>query len=271
MHGRRLSLLVWLAILGIVAALVIASHVTDLAIDVRYAALSAALGALVAASEIVSRYRDEPVQALTSSPASIYLMVNATVSAVTYGLLTRYATTITPALADDPLMRSITAGFGAMAILRTKFFTLRTEGGEEISIGPDAAVTAFLNAADRGIDRLRAYRRLMLVSEEAMKTARPEVGADFLQISLAAFQNLSSEEKADFTQIIDDMKRAPFPPSLKLRAISYGVLGIAGERNFKQVMEGLRAYVQTESTGAGTADDPAVTPEDDAPQPGSTG
>lgn len=275
MHGRRLSLLIWILVLGGVAALVIAGSLTDLPTDLPYAALAAALGATVAASEIISRYRDEPMQALASSPASIYLLLNASISGLAYGLLTKYSATLVPSLADDPLMRSVVAGFGAMAILRTKFFTLRTEGGEEVAIGPDAAVSAFLSAADRGIDRLRAARRLELVGAEAEKTSRPEAGGDYLQISIAAFQNLSTEEKAEFAQIIDDMKSAPYPPSLKLRAISYGLLGIAGERNFRQVMEGLRAYAPPEksepaaSAGEGAITDPRrdVSPPSDVVRP----
>jgi hypothetical protein len=251
-YGRRLSLVIWLVILVGGAALIVAGGFTDLPIQLRYSLLATVFGATVAASEIVSRYRDEPMQALTSTPASIYLLVNAAVSGLVYGLLTKYSGTIIPSLAGDPLMRSVVAGFGAMAILRTKFFTYRTEGGEEVGIGPDAAVSAFLNAADRGIDRLRASRRLWLVTQEAENTFRPEVGGDFLQISLAAFQNLSTEEKAEFAQIIEDMKSAPYPPSLKLRAISYGLLGIAGERSFKEVMRGLRVYAPSEEPGGST-------------------
>lgn len=266
MHGRRLSVFIWIVFFVVAAAVLVGDAFMDLSSDARYALLSAALGATVGASEIVSRYRDEPMQALTSSPASIYMLMNATVSALTYGLLTKYAETVIPSLTDDPLMRSIVAGFGAMAILRTKFFTLRTEGGEEVAIGPDAAVTAFLNAADRGIDRIRASRRLALVSEEAEKTSRPEAGADFLQISLAAFQNLSSEEKTELTEIIEDMKTAPFSAGLKLRAIAYGLLNVTGERNFQRVMEGLRAYAPAQEAAEpspAAAAGPAAPDEDE--------
>jgi hypothetical protein len=267
-HGRRLSVFIWILFLVVAAAVLIVDATTDLSSDARYALLSAALGATVGASEIVSRYRDEPMQALATSPAAIYMLMNAAVSAFTYGLLTTYAEAVIPALADDPLMRSIVAGFGAMAILRTKFFTLRTEGGEEVAIGPDAAVTAFLNAADRGIDRIRASRRLALVSQEAEKTLRPDAGGDFFLISLAAFQNLESEDKAKIAKIIDDMKSAPFSPDLKLRAIAYGLLNVAGERNFLRVMEGLRAYAPGEPS-AGSP--PATSSPGAAPSTAASG
>jgi hypothetical protein len=79
-------------------------------------------------------------------------------------------------------------------------------------------------------------------------------------MSLAAFQNLSTDEKADFARVIDDMKSAPYTPSLKLRAIAYGLLNIAGERSFHEVMEGLRQYALRADS-----DHPAPPVEPDAP------
>src|SRR5215211_4947758 len=95
-----------------------------------YVVLAGAFGAVVGASELISRYRDEPTLALRTTAAFMYLTLNASVSACTYGLLTQYANSIIPNLAHDRLLTSLVAGFGAMAILRSKFFTLRTEAGE---------------------------------------------------------------------------------------------------------------------------------------------
>ena len=157
--------------------------------------LSGILGASVGTAELVSRYRDEPMQALRSAPALTYLGLNALVSICVYGLLTHYTKTLVPTLIKRSSMRSIAAGFGAMAILRSKFFTLRTEKGEDIGVGPDAAISAFLSAADRGVDRVRAKRRLDLVFKSASRVSRVEYIKDFLKVSLLSFQNLNKVEK----------------------------------------------------------------------------
>jgi hypothetical protein len=204
--------------------------------------LSGILGASVGASEIVSRYRDEPTQALRSAPALTYLCINALVSVCVYGLLSHYSKTLIPALAKDPLMRSITAGFGAMAILRSKFFTLHTEKGEDIGIGPDAAISAFLSSADRGIDRVRAKRRLDLVFRSAGRLPKVEIIKDFIKVSLLSFQNLSNDEKEEINKKIDDIYAddARFPNGdLKLQAICYAVLIIVGEYNFNKLINNL--------------------------------
>jgi hypothetical protein len=215
-----------------------------------YVLVSAGLGATVGASELVSRYRDEPLRALGSLSAVWYLFLNAGVSAFAYGILTRYGHSIAPALVNDRLMTSFVAGFGAMALVRSKFFTLRTEKGEDIAVGPDAAVSAFLAAADRGVDRSRAAKRMDLVIRRTTEISNFEHTGSFIEASLAAFQNLSNDEKAALTnEIASVYEKTALPPRLKLQAICYGLLRITGEKNFNQLMTGLERYTnqQTEN------------------------
>ena len=204
--------------------------------------LSGILGAIVGSSEIVSRYRDEPARALRSAPALTYLGLNALVSICVYGLLTHYAKTFIPSLSKDPLMRSITAGFAAMAILRSKFFTLRTEKGDDVGIGPDAAISAFLSAADRGVDRVRAKRRLDLVFESASKISQLDHCKDSIKVSLLSLQNLGTRDMAEINKTIDDIFKddSRFPDTeLKLQAICYEVLTTVGEYNFSKLISNL--------------------------------
>jgi hypothetical protein len=207
-----------------------------------YTALSAVIGGLVGGSELMSRYRDEPTRALVCPPAVAYVALNATISACAYGLLTKYSETIIPGLEGDKLMTALTGGFAAMAILRSKFFTLRTENGEDVAVGPDAAISAFLSAADRGVDRVRAANRLELVFHKARAVTAPEKGRDFIEASLAAFQNLSDEEKSALTGKIEAIYGTKYPEDLKLQAMCYGVLNLTGERDFNQVMTNLVDY-----------------------------
>jgi hypothetical protein len=249
--GRRFSLLILSLLLIGAAALIIAANAIDLDPVFHrqglYVGLALTFGAAVAASELVSRYTDEPMQALVSSAGVVYCLLNGLVSALVYGLLVRYGKSILPGIAKDRLMMSVAAGFGAMALLRSKFFTLRTPAGEDISIGPDAAIQSFLDAADRSVDRVRAERRLRLVVEWAQQIKPPEAGADFIEVSLAAFQNLSTEEKKEFRGIIDDLSKKPYTPELKLQAISYGLLRLSGERIFKEFMTSLKDYAPRSS------------------------
>jgi hypothetical protein len=80
------------------------------------------------------------------------------------------------------------------------------------------------------------------VFERSSGIQPPSIGSDFLQISLAAFQNLSAEDKAAVAERIDSVARSPYPPELKLQVICYAVLGVAGERNFNTMMDNLERY-----------------------------
>ncbi len=224
---------------------------TVCAVTAVYAGLAGLLGVIVGAAELTSRYRDEPQQALLSNAGLNYLLLNGTMSVAVYGLLTRYSQGIFPEISNDQLMTSIVAGFGAMAVLRSKFFTIRTDQGEDISVGPDAAVSAFLNAADRGVDRARASRRLALVFRRAGRIADPSRGREFIEISLAAFQNLSRDDKANFVGLLGTITDSRYPEALKLQAICYAMLSFTGEKNFNDIMTNLEEYTQS------TANNPA--------------
>src|SRR5262249_29570678 len=133
------------------------------------------------------------------------------------------------------------AGFGAMAILRSKFFTIRTTQGEEVGIGPDAAVSAFLSAADRGVDRARAQRRLDLVFKSADRIPRLENVQDYIKVALLSFQNLANRDQLykDIDTIYTDKS---YPSSqLKLQAACYAVLVVLGEYNFNKLINNLAA------------------------------
>lgn len=241
--GRLLIVaLTLLTLAGLIALGVIKDAPSGMKSEGGFAAIAALLGAIAGASELVSRYRDEPLQALTTGSAVAYLLLNALASVAAYALLTHYAASIVPSLADDRVMRSIVAGLGSMAILRLKFFTLRTEAGEDVAVGPDAAIAAFLAAADRGVDRARASRRLSLVFERASQVIQPKLGRDFLEVSMAALQNLSTDEKTQLVGYLDKISASPYPDNLKLQAISYGILNLAGERNYIDLMSNLEQY-----------------------------
>lgn len=145
-------------------------------------------------------------------------------------------------MAGDRLLTAIAAGFGAMAIMRSKFFSLRTNSGEKISVGLDADLSALLNAANAGVDRSRASRRLRLVFDEVESVKYPDAGWDFLNVSLAAMQNLSNEEKRGLAEALANVQRQPYPAKLKLQAMCYGVLNLTGERVFSKLMFNLKRH-----------------------------
>ncbi|MGZ5480525.1 MAG: hypothetical protein ACXWID_00935 [Pyrinomonadaceae bacterium] len=206
-----------------------------------YLFLCACFGASVGATEIVSRYKDEPFIAIMSPPGLRYLGLNAGMSLAAFYVLYHFRQTI---MIEDPLTMSIVAGFGAMVVMRSKVFNFKTEKGETYAVGPDAVLSTFLASVDRQIDRYRASRRQDLVYEETRSVIDPQNAPEFLKTFLVSYQNLSNDEKAS---VDSEIKRiyegADFKsPRLKFMVIAFGFLNIMGEKNFKALMDQLKKY-----------------------------
>lgn len=235
-----------LLMLAVVVGIMLLFLSTDSRAQFGYFAISATLGALVGASEVFSRYRDEPGIALMSVPGLLYCGLNAAIAAFAYGLLREYGQSLLPAAASDRLGASLVAGFGAMAVLRSKIVTIRTPAGEETSVGPDAVVSAVLAAADRGIDRTRAETRLDLVFAETTEVKKPDDAADFIQVSLAAFQNLSTDEVAELKEKIGEMNtNTDYSEELRLQAICYLLINTTGDKDFTKLMGNLKKHEES--------------------------
>ncbi|HEU4368366.1 MAG TPA: hypothetical protein VFV05_09095 [Methylomirabilota bacterium] len=228
--------------------------------NLGWALVAAMFGAIVGASEIISRYRDEPLRATVNRYGVAYLAVNGLVAGLSYGLLVRYPTQVLPSVAGDALLGAMAAGFGAMVLLRSKLFIFRTEDGKEYPIGPAIVVETLLRVLDRKIDRMRASARQRRVFEQMKDIRDFDAAAGYLEASLLSFQNLSPEEKREIAAIIQEYRQlATWPASLRTMAVGFAFLTIAGEENFDQVIENLKAYLRAAATPvtAGSISPPA--------------
>lgn len=204
-------------------------------------ALAAVLGMVLAGSELLSRYRDQPVRAVLSQPGLIYLLVNGLISALVYGLLVRFSSNLFPVVQTDRLLGAMIAGLGAMAVLRSKFFSFRTQAGDDISIGPDVIASAYLDSANRSIDRDRAVSRLALVFSLTAGWDPPEDAQTKLTLSLSAFQNLSTDQlQAARQEIVTTYGNNSLNSVQKLQASCFGIVNLGGERVLRQVISTIK-------------------------------
>jgi hypothetical protein len=129
----------------------------------------AALGAIVGASELISRYRDQPGAALRTWPAIVYIGINAVASVVALGLIQ-----VNSWFAQSRWTQILMAGISAMAFFRTSLFVVRA-GDRDVGVGPSGFLQIFLSAADRAVDRQRAAARSDAVGVvmKGVKTPRP--------------------------------------------------------------------------------------------------
>jgi len=202
-------------------------------------------GTLVGFSEILSRYRDEPLKATFTRFGLTYLAINGLISLAAFGLLLHYPAAIFPKIAGDKFLAAAVAGFGAMSVMRSKLFSFRSDDGKEYPIGPSIVIDTILHVVDRKIDRQRASQREIHVFSKLKDISDFDAASEYLTASLLSFQNLSQDEKREIAAVIQEYRdQKSWPPALKTMAVGFAFLTIAGEDNFDQIVDDLITYLK---------------------------
>jgi hypothetical protein len=215
---------------------------------------SFSFGALVGLSEILSRYRDEPIRASTTVFGAAYLFLNGIISFLAFAVLCRYPAQVFPSIQKDLFLTSVVAGFGAMTVFRSKLFTFRSPDGKEYPIGPAIVLDTILKMIDSKIDRRRATERQAKVFQSMQRLNDFADTANYIEASLGSFQNLSQDDKAQIKAVIDQYRQVPaWPDTLKSLGLGFAFLNIAGEENFDQVISNLNQFVEAQNKARAAA------------------
>jgi hypothetical protein len=210
-------------------------------------------GALVGLSEILSRYRDEPLLATVTNSGLAYLALNGVIALGAFGLLRHYPHQLFPGLHEDIFLSAVAAGFGAMTIFRSKLFTYKSADGNEYAIGPAIVLDTILKVIDAKIDRHRATDRQVRVFDAMHGISDFKKVASYIEASLLSFQNLSQDDKKRITETLLEYRTSEWPESLKVLGLGFVFFTVAGEENFDLVMTNLRLFLEDESGGNSAA------------------
>lgn len=190
--------------------------------------VAAALAALVGITELITRYRDAPSTLLLVPSAWFYALVNAAggmaallaiyVFGWTFGGDTPQAVTA---------YRVLVAGFGSAALFRSSLFLVKV-GGRDVGVGPSLILSGLLEAADRGVDRVRARRRAAHVSQ-IMGDVSFKKAQDALPIHcLALLQNAAPVEQLAMSNSVERLRAARMPDEQKSLALGLAIMNIGG-------------------------------------------
>jgi hypothetical protein len=207
---------------------------------------AAALAAAVACSELIGRFRDEPLKVLGGVPGLVYTLLNAGLSAaVLLGL--RFASE--PQTTTLALEQVFLAGFGARAIARTK-----VAGYQGQEIGPGAVFERLLAALSREADHGRAAERLQRVSTDLSGLEWDNARSFFVAEMVGAMQDLTDEEKGEITANVEFIDSNPeFDDATRLHLLGFLVLDYAGEAFLEQLVGLYRERFPSTSEVAGTS------------------
>src|ERR1700722_930687 len=176
----------------------------------RAAILAFVFAASVGVSEIISRYRDEPIEACRNPFGLLYIFFNGILGVFALCIVCRYSDKFGFAAGQHApiFLSALLAGFGSSAVMGTCLMVLKGADNKDVSVGPDIVIKILLQTVDQYVDRARAFDRLQIVSRSlpnlrtlAVKLKDFRTLADYLLTSLLAFQNLDEERKKQLQDI----------------------------------------------------------------------
>ena len=207
------------------------------AVPVNYG-FAIGIGLLVGATEMISRYPDDPFAPLISAPGAFYLLVNGGASALAYYLMVELRVPL-----DEPL-RTLTAGIGAMAFFRSGLFTVRISGGD-IAVGPNLIIQVLLNALDRTYDRQRAVPRSAAVTSIMGGISFGQVKEALPTLCFDLMQNVSDSEVSNLnTQIAALSASTTMTDDAKILSLGLQLFNIVGEGTLEAAVRALGNNIQ---------------------------
>jgi hypothetical protein len=199
------------------------------------------LGGTVGIGELLSRYRDAPIKALLSPPATAYVLLNAA-AAVLALVLGRHFEFLSDQREPIAWAQVLSAGLGAMVVLRSSVFQIRVGDGQDrqdVAVGPSSFLQSLLDAADRAVDRLRAQERAWAVAS-MMQNVSTAKALDLLPPYLSALmQNLNPDEESNFDERIQKLRDGPGGAELKAHRLGLIAMNYMGEGVLRAAIESL--------------------------------
>lgn len=155
-----------------------------------------ALGAFVGFVEVLVRFRDEPFQAVSSTPGIAYFSINGVAATAIYSLIVYLKVTF-GAPPDSPLthvLQVTIAAFSGIAFLRSGFFVGKDKNtGENMMYGPALVLESILAVVSTQVDRDRAYSRIKLAEAKASTISLVQAQG-MLGVLVASVQTMPAEQ-----------------------------------------------------------------------------
>jgi hypothetical protein len=212
------------------------------------------LGGLVGATEIIGRYRDEPVQCLFTRPGLFYVAINAFASLSAFALAKVFQWKIdlgpatvqaagAPPTASATWTMVLVAGLTAMALFRSSLF-IRKVGDKDIGIGPGAVLETLLEVTDRYVDRLRGKIRVDDVNRIMAGLDFAKAIAELPPYCIALLQNPSDEMQRELRATVDLIRAQTADNDLKLRLLGLELLNLVGVDALEKAVVSLGAGIK---------------------------
>lgn len=191
------------------------------------------LGAIVGATEILSRYPDDPRGALRTPPGVIYVIFNAGISCLALYAGAAYLSegrdyNSLPATAWEQVVLAAAFGLGGLAFFRTRIFTLRV-GDNDVGVGPSFVLETLLQVIDRAVARRRAVPRSDLIRELMEGVSFDNAKVTLPSYCFALMQNVNATEQSQLGLYISSISEMEVPDLVKIDMLGLALMDLVGE------------------------------------------
>jgi len=207
------------------------------------------LGVVVGAAELAARYRDDPGRSLRRPPAAVYIAVNAAGSLLALFTIRTFGWDFgVESASGRNLVQVFIAGFGAIALFRTKLFSAAYRD-EAHAWGPSRLLELLLGVSDREIDRGQASTRSEVVAELMSDVSFSKAYAILPTYALGLLEGASEEEQlrlaADVKALVDD---TTMDDASKAQALGVALIRVTGPDLLRQAVNALHESIRKPDT-----------------------
>lgn len=207
-------------------------------INLEAGLLACILSLLAGTVEIFSRYRHGFQTVLRTTSGRLYILLNAVLGGVAYGLLVGWPEEGIPAA--NPLKLGFYAGLGATVVVRARLFTLRV-GGKEVAIGPGYAIDKLLSILVREVDQAMDLTNLRLVREMVADVDFAPAVQSARTVIRGMRHSLQPEDRDALIGELDEIEKSGEPLEEKTRALGHSLLESGGVELLREIVDEVRA------------------------------
>ena len=142
------------------------------------------------------------------------------------------------------LIQILVAGFGALALLRSALFIVRS-GDQDIPVGFATFIQVGLDAADRSVDRTRGRARSTTVARLMTGVSFAEAQYSLPTYCLALMQNLSQDDQQKFARQIAALGTAQMDENAIVLALGLAIMNVMGEDVLASAIEALGQTIKS--------------------------
>lgn len=206
----------------------------------------ALIGLAVGVVELVSRYRDNPVRALLTFPAVLYVVLNvaACIACLAVIDIVKPSWIFDAKNAQDvqQLYVILAAGFGAVALFRSSIFKLKSPEGD-LAVGPSLILDTLLAATDRGVDRKIAAPRGEKVSKLMDGVTFDRAKAALPAYCFALMQNVGPQEQKAFADQVNSLSATEMKDQVRALNLGLALINLVGEKVLERAVADLKPLI----------------------------